>query len=352
MKRSTMVSSNDSSLVKALLTETIAMICKNSLSFRTELNIEALIGITIDRNDVFLVSIREAVSAPESKNSTGQHDDGDGQTAPQSTVGSPAGQAVEGPHQPGNVSENTKHASRRANALQRKAIHIMTNSYGDEVLTDDRTDYSSSKTARQPSVGSLVGETAEVSVRTPDISDGNSMHSNICTETLQSKVTCHVTNSRRNKDFPDDHSNSMIATLTEFLDNSGDDHDDRFWQDGTAICNEATKRDESTDGWQQNSDSSNHKDIDYCEHGNELSGCDDVQDQVVQIKVEPISNDDDMPDYFSYSTSHCMDNVGWPLETSNQITSPPNDGFRSTNDGRDMATHSREIIVTLVCIFY
>lgn len=47
--------------VKALLTETIMLLCKNGLHFKSEFSIEGLIGITLDGNEIFLVNINETV---------------------------------------------------------------------------------------------------------------------------------------------------------------------------------------------------------------------------------------------------------------------------------------------------
>ena len=47
--------------VKALLTDTITLLCKNGLNYQSEFAIEALIGITLDRDDVFLFSIKETI---------------------------------------------------------------------------------------------------------------------------------------------------------------------------------------------------------------------------------------------------------------------------------------------------
>lgn len=56
-----MVPSVDRQRVKTLLTETITLLCKNGLHFTSGFSIEALIGITLDEDDVFLVSIKETV---------------------------------------------------------------------------------------------------------------------------------------------------------------------------------------------------------------------------------------------------------------------------------------------------
>ena len=56
-----MVLTSDQQRVKTLLTETLTLLCKNGLNFKSELSIEALIGVTVDQEDVFLISIKEIV---------------------------------------------------------------------------------------------------------------------------------------------------------------------------------------------------------------------------------------------------------------------------------------------------
>lgn len=51
----------DQERVKTLLTETIILLCKNGLHFKNEFTVEGLIGITIDKNDVFLINIKETI---------------------------------------------------------------------------------------------------------------------------------------------------------------------------------------------------------------------------------------------------------------------------------------------------
>lgn len=57
-----MVLKPDQQRIHSLLSETILLLCKSGLHFDTEFSVEALIGITVDRGDVFLVSIRETVA--------------------------------------------------------------------------------------------------------------------------------------------------------------------------------------------------------------------------------------------------------------------------------------------------
>ena len=51
--------------VKALLTEAVTLLCKNSVPYQAEVEVEGLLGITVDRNEVFLVSLHEIISKPE-----------------------------------------------------------------------------------------------------------------------------------------------------------------------------------------------------------------------------------------------------------------------------------------------
>ena len=62
----------DQERVKNLLAETVTLLCKNGLTYEEELRIEAVIGVTVDSNDVFLVHINDkfggtvALKEPES----------------------------------------------------------------------------------------------------------------------------------------------------------------------------------------------------------------------------------------------------------------------------------------------
>lgn len=47
---------------KALLKETITLLCSNGLNYKSEFSIEAVIGITIDQESILLVSIQDTVS--------------------------------------------------------------------------------------------------------------------------------------------------------------------------------------------------------------------------------------------------------------------------------------------------
>lgn len=54
-----MVLKPDQEHIRGLLAETITLLCCNGLHFKSEFSIDALIGITIDQNEVFLVSVKE-----------------------------------------------------------------------------------------------------------------------------------------------------------------------------------------------------------------------------------------------------------------------------------------------------
>lgn len=60
-----MVVKSDQEHVRALLTEAITVLCKNRLNYKAQLNIEGLIGITLDTDDIFLVNIKETVIKEE-----------------------------------------------------------------------------------------------------------------------------------------------------------------------------------------------------------------------------------------------------------------------------------------------
>lgn len=56
-----MVVREDQERVKTLISDTITLLCRNGLTFKSKFCINALIGITLDEDDVFLVDIRETV---------------------------------------------------------------------------------------------------------------------------------------------------------------------------------------------------------------------------------------------------------------------------------------------------
>ena len=48
--------------LQQLLTQTITVLCRNSLPFAAQFSVEGLLGITLDQDEVFLVNIRETVN--------------------------------------------------------------------------------------------------------------------------------------------------------------------------------------------------------------------------------------------------------------------------------------------------
>lgn len=53
---------SQNTVIKQLLRDTLTLLCKNTLVFNTELSIEGLLGLTVDKNEIILVSIGETIS--------------------------------------------------------------------------------------------------------------------------------------------------------------------------------------------------------------------------------------------------------------------------------------------------
>ena len=62
-----MVVKADQERVKTLLKDTITLLCRNGLAFKSKFCIEALIGVTLDDDDVFLISINELIKNEQAK---------------------------------------------------------------------------------------------------------------------------------------------------------------------------------------------------------------------------------------------------------------------------------------------
>ena len=76
-----MVIREEQERVRTLLCDTITLLCRNGLSFKTEFNISAVIGITLDKEDVFLVDIRETIkSANGEASDSGESEKRDSET--------------------------------------------------------------------------------------------------------------------------------------------------------------------------------------------------------------------------------------------------------------------------------
>ena len=58
-----MLLTDEQAKVRALLAEAITVLCKNGLSYRNEFCVEGLLGITLDNEDVFLISINETIKS-------------------------------------------------------------------------------------------------------------------------------------------------------------------------------------------------------------------------------------------------------------------------------------------------
>jgi hypothetical protein len=62
-----MVLSPDQDRVCSMLKDTITLLCKNGLNFKNKFSINALIGVTLDDEDVFLISMNEIVKSVKLK---------------------------------------------------------------------------------------------------------------------------------------------------------------------------------------------------------------------------------------------------------------------------------------------
>ena len=56
-----MVVKEEQERVRTLLCDTITLLCRNGLTYKNEFNISAVIGITLDKEEVMLVDIRETI---------------------------------------------------------------------------------------------------------------------------------------------------------------------------------------------------------------------------------------------------------------------------------------------------
>ena len=72
-----MVNETEQERVRHLLAEALPMLCKSGLNFSSEFSVEALIGITLDKKDVFLVSVKETFKS--------ENEDGDS-SAPEKSI--------------------------------------------------------------------------------------------------------------------------------------------------------------------------------------------------------------------------------------------------------------------------
>jgi len=59
--------------VQTVLKDTIVLLCRNALQFHSQVNVEALLAITVDQNEVLLVSIRETVHADDADGQLNTH---------------------------------------------------------------------------------------------------------------------------------------------------------------------------------------------------------------------------------------------------------------------------------------
>ena len=65
----------DQERVRSLLADTVALLCKNGLHYRSELRVQGLLGITVDTDDVFIVHIDECFTGANVKLQADAHAD-------------------------------------------------------------------------------------------------------------------------------------------------------------------------------------------------------------------------------------------------------------------------------------
>ena len=70
-----MVLKPDQERVKKMIKETLTLLCKNGLAFDVHFSIEALIGVTLDDKDVFLVNINELVKSDKAAEADGSSEE-------------------------------------------------------------------------------------------------------------------------------------------------------------------------------------------------------------------------------------------------------------------------------------
>ena len=76
-----MVVKEEQERVKTLISDTVTLLCRNGLTYKSKFCINALIGITLDEDDVMLVDIRETVKSLGAEDSAEESGDASNQTA-------------------------------------------------------------------------------------------------------------------------------------------------------------------------------------------------------------------------------------------------------------------------------
>ena len=73
----------DQERVTKLLNDTVTLLCKNGLIYQNEIKVQGLLGITLDKNEVFIVHINETIG------STGKESSSDGSSRKNPASGVP-----------------------------------------------------------------------------------------------------------------------------------------------------------------------------------------------------------------------------------------------------------------------
>lgn len=115
-----MVTKADKERIRALLSEAITVLCKNGLGYQTEFSVEGLLGITVDKEEIFLVNIKESIlrgqhqeekNGYDAKSNSGDYSDQDLSFG--STLEGVTGEFIEVGHANNSNNSNNRRLSKR-----------------------------------------------------------------------------------------------------------------------------------------------------------------------------------------------------------------------------------------------
>ena len=113
----------DKERIRALLSEAITVLCKNGLGYELEFSVEGLLGITVDKEDIFLVNIKESVLKGQDSQKNGHEGKNNSEYADQnenlsfsSTLEGVTGEFIE----VGQVQNNNNHNNSNNNNNKRQ----------------------------------------------------------------------------------------------------------------------------------------------------------------------------------------------------------------------------------------
>lgn len=152
----------DQERVRTLLKESISILCKNGLTYNQEITVEGLLGVTVDKREIFLVNVNELLKSDECELSSSQpsldpHDpDASPLKRPASTSAAP-------------------HSCKKRRLVSKKSPHLA----GD-----------SSETAQVPTTSGMSVTAGDASVKPEDEEDNRDHSGHDMDDSL---VRCHPT---------------------------------------------------------------------------------------------------------------------------------------------------------------